>query len=36
MLINRRDRESYARGFYVKQGWVEQPEAARFVYVSED
>lgn len=34
-LINRRDRDSYRRGFYVKQGWVEQPEAARFVYVLE-
>lgn len=32
-LINRRDRESYERGFYAKQGWVEQPEAARFSYV---
>lgn len=31
-LVNRRDRESYERGFYAKQGWVEQPEAARFSY----
>ena len=31
-LINRRDRESYARSFYAKHGWVEQPEAARFSY----
>lgn len=34
-LVNRRDRESYTRGFYVKQGWVEQPEAARFRYALE-
>lgn len=32
-LVNRRDRESYARSFYAKHGWVEQPEAARFSYV---
>jgi len=31
-LVNRRDRESYARGFYARHGWVEQPEAARFSY----
>ena len=29
-LVNVRDRESYARAFYAKQGWVEQ-DAARFV-----
>ncbi len=29
-LINFRTRESYARGFYAKQGWVERPEAASF------
>lgn len=31
-LINRRDRDSYRRGFYAMHGWVEQPEAARFSY----
>ncbi len=30
-LINNRDRDSYQRGFYAKQGWTEQPQAARFV-----
>ncbi len=34
-LVNRRDRESYARGFYAEHGWVEQPEAARFSYILE-
>ncbi|QBD81684.1 GNAT family N-acetyltransferase [Ktedonosporobacter rubrisoli] len=29
-LINRRIRESYRRGFYTKQGWQENPEAALF------
>lgn len=29
-LINFRTRESYRRGFYAKQGWVERPEAASF------
>jgi GNAT superfamily N-acetyltransferase len=29
-LVNVRDRESYTRAFYPKQGWVEQ-DAARFV-----
>jgi GNAT superfamily N-acetyltransferase len=29
-LINFRTRESYARRFYAKQGWVERPEAASF------
>lgn len=31
-LINLRNRESYERRFYAKHGWVEQPEAARFVF----
>lgn len=30
-LINFRNRTSYERGFYAKQGWTEQPDAARFV-----
>lgn len=30
-LINNRDREAYQRGFYAKQGWTEQAQAARFV-----
>jgi len=31
-LVNLRDRDSYARGFYAQRGWTEQPAAARFVY----
>ena len=31
-LINMRDKESYQRRFYTKQGWQEQTEAARFLY----
>jgi GNAT superfamily N-acetyltransferase len=31
-VINRRNRESYRRGFYEKCGWVERPEAASLVY----
>ena len=30
-LINNRERESYARGFYEKHGWHEQASMARFV-----
>ncbi len=30
-LLNMRDRASYARAFYAKQGWTERPEAANFV-----
>ena len=30
-LINNRDRDSYQRGFYAKQGWQEHAQAARFV-----
>ncbi len=30
-LVNNRDRDSYQRGFYARQGWSEQPQAARFV-----
>lgn len=33
MLINSRDRESYMRKFYEKQGWKERAEMANFVYV---
>jgi GNAT superfamily N-acetyltransferase len=32
MLINRRSRESYQRGFYHKHGWEERAEMANFVY----
>lgn len=31
MLINMRQRESYQRRFYAKQGWEERPDAANFV-----
>jgi GNAT superfamily N-acetyltransferase len=31
-LLNVRNRESYQRGFYVKAGWEERPEAANFIY----
>ncbi len=30
-LINFRNRASYQRGFYAKNGWKERPEAANFV-----
>lgn len=30
-LLNMRDRESYHRRFYAKQGWTERPDAANFV-----
>lgn len=30
-LLNMRDRESYERGFYMKQGWQERPDAANFI-----
>lgn len=32
LLLNMRHRPSYERGFYLKQGWRERPEAANFVY----
>ena len=32
-LINMRQRESYQRKFYEKQGWEERPEAANFVLI---
>jgi GNAT superfamily N-acetyltransferase len=31
-LFNRRERESYRRGFYPKHGWVEREDAALFIY----
>lgn len=31
-LINHRQRESYQRGFYAKQGWEERLDAADFVF----
>jgi ribosomal protein S18 acetylase RimI-like enzyme len=31
MLVNRKTRESYQRGFYRKRGWEERPEFANFV-----
>lgn len=31
LLLNFRDRESYQREFYSKQGWNERPDAANFV-----
>jgi GNAT superfamily N-acetyltransferase len=31
MLLNLRDRESYKRSFYKKQGWIERPEAANMI-----
>lgn len=33
MLINGRHRESYARQFYIKNGWQERPEMANLVYL---
>jgi GNAT superfamily N-acetyltransferase len=32
-LINMRNRESYQRGFYIKQGWDERPDAINFIYI---
>ncbi|HEX2993318.1 MAG TPA: GNAT family N-acetyltransferase [Anaerolineales bacterium] len=31
MLLNMRNRESYQRHFYAKQGWEERPDAANFI-----
>jgi GNAT superfamily N-acetyltransferase len=31
MLLNMRERESYQRQFYMKQGWEERPDAVNFV-----
>ena len=32
-LLNNRQRESYRRGFYTKQGWQEREAMANFVYL---
>jgi N-acetylglutamate synthase-like GNAT family acetyltransferase len=32
MLLNKRQRESYQRQFYMKHGWEEREDAANFVY----
>jgi len=32
MLINNRTRQSYLLGFYEKNGWVERPQMANFIY----
>ena len=31
-LLNMTDRESYARGFYVKKGWEERTDARNFIF----
>jgi GNAT superfamily N-acetyltransferase len=31
-LLNNKSRESYERGFYQKQGWVERPIMSNFIY----
>jgi GNAT superfamily N-acetyltransferase len=35
-LFNRRERESYQRGFYTKHGWVERDDTALFMYYFDD
>ena len=35
-LLNMRERESYQRGFYSKDGWEERPDAANFVFDTSD
>lgn len=35
-LFNRRERESYQRGFYPRHGWVERTDAALFMYYLDD
>ncbi|HEU4784409.1 MAG TPA: GNAT family N-acetyltransferase [Ktedonobacterales bacterium] len=35
-LFNRRERESFQRGFYPKHGWVERDDAALFMYYFDD
>ena len=32
MVTNGKDKPSYKRGFYEKQGWTERPKVANFVY----
>ena len=36
MLLNLRDRKSYKRGFYKKQGWKERQEAFNFLLKMEE
>jgi len=36
MLLNLRNRESYKRSFYKKQGWEERQEAANFILNMQD
>jgi GNAT superfamily N-acetyltransferase len=36
MLLNLRNRESYQRGFYKKQGWTERQEAVNFIMKIEE
>jgi ribosomal protein S18 acetylase RimI-like enzyme len=31
-LLNMRNKPSYERGYYIKQGWAERPSAANFIY----
>ncbi|MFN6466398.1 MAG: hypothetical protein RMZ41_031910 [Nostoc sp. DedVER02] len=33
MLLNHKERESYQREFYRKQGWVERETVANFIYL---
>ena len=35
-LFNRRERESFQRGFYPKHGWIERDDAALFMYYLDD
>lgn len=35
-LFNRRERESYRRGFYPKHGWIERDDTALFIYDLEE
>ncbi|MEH2093968.1 GNAT family N-acetyltransferase [Nostoc sp.] len=32
MLLNHKERESYQREFYRKQGWIERETVANFIY----
>lgn len=32
MLVNSKNRESYQRQFYIKQGWLERENIANFIY----
>ncbi len=35
-LLNAKQRESYERSFYQKQGWLERPDMANFIYLMPD